>query len=176
MAVRSSQRRLDVTPCLAQAAVQTMLWNAILITIGRIMGLNVAIPGSCLMANAAPAITQFRNRPGRISRGFRPGHRWMVEGRRASARSFTDSASLVIEIKVMSWLHRPSNPISLSLPINPTDNNCKTNQFYRLIKTWLARRKTMAPAYDQSRDRRHRHQCWIYPSGFEAKQDTARRY
>src|SRR6266404_5408762 len=105
-AIRSSQRRLNVTPCLAQAAVPTMLWNAIPIIMDRIMGLNVAMPGSCLMANAAPAITEFRNRPGRISRVFRPGHCWIVEGTRASAPSFSDSASLVVEIKVMSWLPR----------------------------------------------------------------------
>jgi hypothetical protein len=47
------------------------------------MGLNVAIPGSCLMAN----VIEFRNRPGRISRVFRPGHRWTVERSRASALS-----------------------------------------------------------------------------------------
>jgi hypothetical protein len=41
----------------------------------------------------------------------------------------------------MSWLHRPSNPISLSLSINLTDNNGKTNRFYSLIKAWLARLK-----------------------------------
>jgi len=73
------------------------------------MGLNVAIPGSCLMAN----VIEFRNRPGRISRVFRPGHRWTVERSRASALSFSDSASLVLEIKVMSWIHRLSNPISI---------------------------------------------------------------
>jgi hypothetical protein len=52
---------------LAQAAVPTMLWNAIPIAMDSIIGLNIAMPGSCLVANAAPAIIQFRNRPGRIS-------------------------------------------------------------------------------------------------------------
>jgi hypothetical protein len=64
----------------------------------------------------------------------------------------------------------------LSLPINLTDNNFKTNRFYRLIKAWLARRKRRwRLLYDQSRDR-HRQQCRIQSSGFEAKQDTARRH
>ena len=72
MAVRSSQRRLDVTPCLAQAAVPTMFWNAIPITMDRTMGLNVAMPGSCLIANAAPSIIEFRTGRGSISRVLRP--------------------------------------------------------------------------------------------------------
>src|SRR6266481_10147362 len=94
------------------------LWNAIPIAMDSIMGLNVAMPGSCLMANAAPAITHFRNRPDRNSRGFRPDHRWMVGWRRAS---FSDSASLVLEIKVMSWLLGLPTQYRLSLPINLTD-------------------------------------------------------
>jgi hypothetical protein len=73
----------------------------------------------------------------------------------------------------MGWLHRPSNPISLSLSSNLTDNNGKTNRFYSLIKAWLARlKKTMAQA-DAPTPRRHRQQCLINASGFEAKQDTA---
>jgi hypothetical protein len=36
-----------------------------------------------------------------------------VDGGRVSALSFSDSVSLVFEIMVMSWLHRPSNPISV---------------------------------------------------------------
>jgi hypothetical protein len=36
-----------------------------------------------------------------------------VERSRASVLSFSDSASLVLEIKVMSWIHRLSNPMSI---------------------------------------------------------------
>src|ERR1700674_3531101 len=99
MPIQGSQRRLDVMPCLARTVVATMLWNAIPIIVDRIMGLSVAMPGSCLMANAVPAITQFRNR-----RGSRPVHRWMVDGRRALVLSSCDAASSVLEIEVMSWL------------------------------------------------------------------------
>jgi hypothetical protein len=67
MTIPSSRRKLNVTLCLAQAAIPTMLWNAIPIAMNSIVGFNIAMPGSCLMANAAPAIIQFRNRSGRIS-------------------------------------------------------------------------------------------------------------
>src|ERR1700738_4336040 len=115
MAIPGGQRRLDVTRGLARAAIPTTLWNTIPITMDRIMGLNVVMPGSCLMANAVPSITEFRNRL-----GSRRVHRWMVDGRRAVALPFTDSASLVLEtslvleIRGMSWLHQRSNPISVT--------------------------------------------------------------
>ncbi len=68
MARRSRRRRLKVTPAFAQAAVPTVLWNTIPMTIDKIIGLNVAMPGSSLSANAAPAIVEFSSKPGRISR------------------------------------------------------------------------------------------------------------
>jgi hypothetical protein len=95
-----------------------------------IVGLNVAIPGSSLMAN----VTKFSNKPDRSSRVFRPGHSWTVERRRAPALSFSDTASLMLEIKVMGWIHRLSNPISVPLPINLMNNNYEINRFYNLIK------------------------------------------
>src|SRR5260221_4915406 len=66
-AIPSSHRTPNVMLCLAQATAPTMWWNAIAITRDRIMGLNVAMPGSCLMTNAVPATTQFMNSPGRSS-------------------------------------------------------------------------------------------------------------
>jgi hypothetical protein len=63
-------------------------------------------------------------------------HRWLAgRGEVGIDLSFTHSASFVLEIKVMSWLHRPSNSISFSHSINLTNKNCRTNQFYRSIKT-----------------------------------------
>jgi hypothetical protein len=57
-----------------------------------------------------------------------------VERRDAPALSFSDTASLVLEIKVMGWIHRLSNPISVPLPINLMNNNHEINRFYNLIK------------------------------------------
>src|SRR5712672_982069 len=114
------------------SSIQIVKAKQIPITMERVSGLNVAMPASCLMANAAPAITHFRNRSDRNSRGLRPNHRWMVGWRRTS---FSDAASLVLEIKVMSWLLGLPTQYRLSLPINLTDNTCKTNRFNRSTLT-----------------------------------------
>jgi hypothetical protein len=42
-----------------------------------------------------------------------PAGRWMIEGRPAPDLPSSDLASLVLEITIMGWLHRPSNPISV---------------------------------------------------------------
>jgi hypothetical protein len=110
MAMRSSRRRLKVTPCFAQAAVPTMLWNAIPTTMDSIMGLNVVIPGSIRMAKDAPATIEVRKSPGRISRAFPPVHRRVVETREAPMLSFSGSASLLAEIRVTSWLRLAFQP------------------------------------------------------------------
>ena len=111
--VQGSQRRLNVTPCFAQAAVPTMLWYAIPITIDRIRGLKFVIPGSILMPNEAPATIEVRQRPGKISRARRPDH-WLKEMRRALLLSFSGTGDLLAEIRVTSWLHWLLPPISRS--------------------------------------------------------------
>src|SRR5258708_645483 len=131
MAPRSTQRRLNVTPAFAQAAVPTMLWNAIPIMMDRIIGLNVDIPGSSLTPNAAPATIEFRTRPGRISTARRLNRRRAVAGMRAP--SLRGPASSVFETKVMGWLHRFPTQYRGAQYINPTDNKCKINRFYELI-------------------------------------------
>jgi hypothetical protein len=71
-------------------------------TIDRIKGLKFVIPGSILMPNDAPATIEVRQRPGKMSRALRPDH-WVKEMRRAPLLSF--SGSVLVEIRVMSWLH-----------------------------------------------------------------------
>src|ERR1700704_2764702 len=102
MAIRSNRRRPNVTPCFAQAAVPTMLWYAIPMTIDRIRGLKFFTLGSIRMPKDAPATIEVRQRPGKILRALRPDH-WVKEMRRAPLLSF--SGSVLVEIRVMSWLH-----------------------------------------------------------------------
>ena len=45
--MRSNRRRLKATPGFAADGVPTRLWKAMPITMARINGLNVAIPGNC---------------------------------------------------------------------------------------------------------------------------------
>src|ERR1700704_360305 len=111
MAIRSNRRRLNVTPCFAQAAVPTMLWYAIPMIIDRIRGLTFVIPGSILMPNDAPATIDVRQRPGKSSRAPRPDH-WVKAVRRALLLSFSGSGDLLAEIRVTSWLHWLLPPMS----------------------------------------------------------------
>src|SRR5512140_1813612 len=103
IASRSRRRRLKVTPCLAQAAVPTMLCQAIPITIDRIRGLNVVIPGSMRIANDVAATSEASNRPGRMARAPPTGHRRATDA--GAALRFSDSVGLLAEIRVTSWLH-----------------------------------------------------------------------
>src|SRR6266436_6634195 len=99
--------------------------------IDRISGLKVVIPGSILMANDAPVTIEVSNRPGRISRVLRPDHRRVTEGRGTPAFPFSNSAGLLVEIRVTSWL-RFRFPTQYRGPqfINPTNYECEINRFY----------------------------------------------
>src|SRR5258708_3490917 len=122
MAMRSSRRRLNVTPCFAQAAVPTMLWYAIAMTIDRIRGLKFVIPGSILMPNDALATIDVKQRPGKILRARRPDH-WVKEMRRALLLSFSVSGELLAVIRVMSGSIGFSHQYRGANSINRTDNN-----------------------------------------------------
>jgi hypothetical protein len=62
----------------------------------------------------------------------------------------------------------------LSLPINLTDNNCKTNRFYRLNQKSLA--KNDGAGFMTNSASAIVNSVGSTRQDFEAKQDTARRY
>src|ERR1700737_2955267 len=76
----------------------------------RIIGLNVAIPGNWLAANAAAATTELRQRPGTISRPF-PIETLVLGSLRSSVWSFVGSAGGASNTRVMSWLSWLANSI-----------------------------------------------------------------
>jgi hypothetical protein len=96
---------------LAQAAVPTMLWNAIP-SHGqhhRIEHRHARqLSGGKRRSRDNPIQEQARQNFVTV-----PAGRWMIEGRPAPDLPSSDLASLVLEITIMGWLHRPSNPMSV---------------------------------------------------------------
>ena len=79
IANRSTRRSENATPACARRGVPSRLWNAMPITIARIIGLKFFTPGSACSANAAAAMLPVSSTPGtawratNAARPSRPG-------------------------------------------------------------------------------------------------------